>query len=55
MFVVTNRITVKKGYAKQMAPNFTKGGPIESLKGFEGIEVWQIDKDDYSEDMYVNS
>ncbi|MDU6557276.1 MAG: heme oxygenase, partial [Staphylococcus epidermidis] len=38
MFVVTNRITVKKGYAKQMAPNFTKGGPIESLKGFEGIE-----------------
>ena len=45
MFVVTNRITVKKGYAKQMAPNFTKGGPIESLKGFEGIEVWQIDKD----------
>ena len=38
-----------------MAPNFTKGGPIESLKGFEGIEVWQIDKDDYSEDMYVNS
>lgn len=55
MFVVTNRITVKKGYAKQMAPNFTKGGPIESLKGFKGIEVWQIDKDDYSEDMYVNS
>ena len=37
-----------------MAPNFTKEDLLNLLKGF-GIEVWQIDKDDYSEDMYVNS
>ncbi|MEJ7493332.1 heme oxygenase, partial [Staphylococcus lugdunensis] len=55
MFVVTNRITVKKGFAEKMAPRFTKGGQIQSLQGFNGIEVWQIDRDDYSEDMYVNT
>lgn len=31
MFVVTNRITVKKGFAEKMAPRFTKGGKIEAL------------------------
>ena len=55
LFVVTNRITVKKGFAEKMAPRFTKGGQIQSLQGFNGIEVWQIDRDDYSEDMYVNT
>ena len=54
LFVVTNRITVKKVLQK-MAPRFTKGGQIQSLQGFNGIEVWQIDRDDYSEDMYVNT
>ena len=38
-----------------MAPRFIKGGQIQSLQGFNGIEVWQIDRDDYSEDMYVNT
>ena len=38
-----------------MAPRFTKGGQIQSLQGFNGIEVWQIARDDYSEDMYVNT
>ena len=55
MFVVTNRITVKKGFAEKMAPRFTKGGKIESLKGFHKIEVWQVANDDESEDMYVNT
>lgn len=55
MFVVTNRITVKQGFAKKMAPRFTQGGKIESLKGFNKIEVWQVDKDDDTEDMYVNT
>ncbi len=32
MFVVTNRITVKQGFAEKMAPRFTQGGKIESLK-----------------------
>ena len=38
-----------------MAPRFTKGGKIESLKGFNKIEVWQVEKDDDTEDMYVNT
>ena len=38
-----------------MSPIFTKGGQIQALKGFNGIEVWQIERDVYSEDLYVNS
>ncbi|WP_154840900.1 heme oxygenase [Staphylococcus pasteuri] len=55
MFVVTNRITVKQGFTEKMAPRFTKGGKIESLKGFNKIEGWQVEKDDDTEDMYVNT
>ena len=55
VFVVTNRITVKKGFAEKMAPRFTKGGKIEELKGFHKIEVWQVNVDEDSEDMYVNT
>ena len=46
MFVVTNRITVKKGFAEKMAPRFTKGGKIE---------VWKVTRDHENEDMYVNT
>ena len=39
-----------------MAPRFTQGGKIESLKGFHKIEVWQVNnEDDDTEDMYVNT
>ncbi len=56
MFVVTNRITVKQGFAEKMPPRFTQGGKIESLKGFNKIEVWQVNnEDDETEDMYVNT
>lgn len=55
MFVVTNRITVKKGFAEKMAPRFTKGGKIETLQGFHKIEVWKVARDHESEDMYVNT
>ncbi|MBL7564947.1 heme oxygenase [Staphylococcus saccharolyticus] len=55
MFVVTNRITVKKGFAEKMALRFTKGGQLQSLKDFNSIEVWQIERDVYSKDLYVNS
>ena len=34
MFVVTNRITVKKGFAEKMAPRFTKGGKLKHCKVF---------------------
>ncbi|WP_085060772.1 heme oxygenase [Staphylococcus haemolyticus] len=55
MFVVTNRITVKKGFAEKMAPRFTKGGKIKTLQGFHKIEVWKVVRDHESEDMYVNT
>ena len=55
MFVVTNRITVKKDMQNKWRLILLKEDLLNLLKGFEGIEVWQIDKDDYSEDMYVNS
>ena len=56
MFVVTNRITVKTRFRRKMAPRFTQGGKIESLKGFNKIEVWQVNnEDDETEDMYVNT
>ena len=44
MFVVTNRITVKR-FCRKMAPRFTKGGKIEALQGFHKIEVWKVTRD----------
>ncbi|PHK50163.1 heme oxygenase [Staphylococcus edaphicus] len=55
MYVVTNRIDVKKGFAEKMAPKFTQGGKIQELKGFQKVEVWLIDnKEDYDQ-MYINT
>lgn len=55
MFVVTNRIKTKKGFAKMMAPGFTKGG--EALKEFKGFVKTEVaiatDFEDYDE-MSVN-
>lgn len=39
MYVVTNRIKTKTGFAEKMAPNFTKPGPLQSFKGFIKVEV----------------
>lgn len=55
MYVVTNRIDLKKGFAEKMAPHFTKGGKIEELKGFIKIEVWKIEDDTDHDQMYVNT
>ncbi|MCG7338339.1 heme oxygenase [Staphylococcus sp. ACRSN] len=55
MYVVTNRIDLKKGYAETMAPHFTKGGKIQELNGFIKIEVWQIEDDADYDQMYVNT
>lgn len=55
MYVVTNRIDVKKGFAAKMANKFTSGGKIQELPGFNRIEVWQIaDSEDFDQ-MYVNT
>jgi heme oxygenase (staphylobilin-producing) len=55
MYVVTNRMKLKVGFAEKMAPHFTKGGKIEELKGFKRIEVWQLDNEEDTDYMYVNT
>lgn len=54
MYIVSNRIKVKKGFAEKMAPNFTRPGSLETFKGFLKVEV-AVSKDfeDY-EEMSVN-
>ncbi|KGA98618.1 heme-degrading monooxygenase IsdG [Alkalihalobacillus alcalophilus ATCC 27647 = CGMCC 1.3604] len=39
MYIVTNRIKIKKGFAEKMAPNFTKPGPLQEMKGFIKVET----------------
>ncbi|NLY79334.1 MAG: heme oxygenase [Lysinibacillus sp.] len=39
MYTVTNRIRVKKGFAKKMAPRFTQPGALLTFKGFRKVEV----------------
>lgn len=55
MFIVSNRIKVKKGLAERLAPNFTKGG--EELKAFNGFIKTEVaisnDFEEYDE-MSVN-
>lgn len=55
MYVVTNRIDVKKGFAAKMASKFTSGKKIKELPGFHRIEVWQIDDSEDYDQMYVNT
>ncbi|WP_436854830.1 heme oxygenase [Staphylococcus caeli] len=55
MYVVTNRIDVKKGFAEKMAPKFTQGGKIQELQGFHKIEVWLIDDEEDYDQMYINT
>ena len=55
MYVVTNRIDVKKGFATKMADKFTQGGAIQQLNGFKRIEVWQIEDEEDYDQMYVNT
>ncbi|MEP9852364.1 heme oxygenase [Staphylococcus aureus] len=55
MYVVTNRIDVKKGFAEKMAPNFTKKGKITELEGFRKVEVWLIEDNTDYDQMYVNT
>lgn len=39
MYTVTNRIKVKKGFAKKMAPRFTQSDTLKTFKGFKKVEV----------------
>lgn len=50
MYTVTNRIRVKKGFAKKMAPRFTQPGPLQTFKGFQKVEVLVSEQfEDYDE------
>ncbi|MDQ0271850.1 heme oxygenase [Cytobacillus purgationiresistens] len=56
MYIVTNRIKMKPGFAERMAPNFTKPGPLQEMKGFVKVEtaITQnlTDYDELSVNMY---
>lgn len=57
MIVVTNRIKTKAGFAKRMAPNFTKPGPLQEMEGFVKVEVLitqnsEADHDELNVNMY---
>ena len=39
MYIVTNKIKTKLGFAEKMAPNFTKPGPLQQMQGFVKVEV----------------
>ncbi|MCJ1909014.1 heme oxygenase [Planococcus ruber] len=39
MYIVTNRIKMQPGFAERMAPNFTRPGALQQMKGFVKVEV----------------
>ena len=39
MYIVTNRIKMKSGFAEKMAPNFTRPGALQQMDGFVKVEV----------------
>ncbi|MDE0583721.1 heme oxygenase [Planococcus sp. A6] len=39
MYIVTNRIKMKPGFAEKMAPNFTRPGALQEMEGFHKVEV----------------
>lgn len=53
MIVVTNRIEVKKGFGKKMAPNFTRPTGLNKFKGFVKVEVL-VAENEQSDEMSVN-
>ena len=56
MYIVTNRIEVKKGFAEKMAPRFTSNPKLEEMPGFNRVEVSLIEDDNAdTEEMYVTT
>ena len=54
MYVVTNRIKMKKGYAEKLAPMFTKGGALQEMKGFIKVETWNMQDIEEHDLLHVN-
>lgn len=56
MYIVTNRIKVKKGMGATMAPRFTAPSPLDTFDGFVKVEVLLTqnltDYDELSVNMY---
>ena len=53
MITVTNRILVKKGMAKAMAPMFAKPGPLQQFEGFQKVEVLVSEQFEEHDEMNV--
>jgi heme oxygenase (staphylobilin-producing) len=57
MYIVTNRIKTKPGFAEKMAPNFTRPGALQEMKGFIRVEVTltqNLPEDAEYDEMNVN-
>lgn len=54
MFVITNRIKTKKGFASRMAPGFTGDKQIGDFKGFIKTEVLVCTSNEEFDEMDVN-
>ena len=39
MYIVTNKIKTKKGFAERMAPNFTRPSALQKFPGFIKVET----------------
>jgi len=59
MIIVTNRIKMKVGFAKKMAPMFTRPGALQEMEGFVKVEVLLTknltDYDELHVNMYWNT
>ena len=53
MITVTNRIFVKKGMGKKMAPAFVQPGPLQQFEGFEKVEVLVSEQFEEHDEMNV--
>ncbi|GAB6258017.1 heme oxygenase [Peribacillus sp. N1] len=54
MFVITNRIKTKKGFANHLAPGFTKDSQVHQFEGFIKTEVLVSDGNKAFDEMNVN-
>lgn len=54
MIIVTNKIKTKKGFAEKMAPFFTKPGLLQTMEGFEKVEVLITKHNKDFDEMNVN-
>jgi heme oxygenase (staphylobilin-producing) len=54
MFVITNRIKTKKGFARHMAPAFTKNSEVKQFEGFIKTEVLVSSDNKEFDELNVN-